>query len=243
MTTKRKTTSMAKYQRYTRVQLASLARKWQKKYATGMKSFTASERAAALRELKWIVKALRAKTIEQIDVKLNALKTQMAKRFDVAINSSKCTSAAIKRLIAKRRQVWTCEKIATLITVCSAFKVSSYKNPVGSAGYKSVTRTKTTRTKTGMRKVSKSVAVKYKKQTSTLKKEVQKLKQRNAFMRIQVAKFRKEVALMQRHYGTLNKAPKKGTVVNLKKVNQDVTNIVRFSNALSNAVSKQRKAG
>ena len=77
-----------------------------------------------------------------------------------------------------------------------------------------------------------------------LKKEITKLKQRNTFMKRLVAKFRKEVAQLQRHYGTLHSKPRWKVVQN-KKVGQEVSNIVSFSNALSNVFTKQqqRKAG
>jgi hypothetical protein len=254
MSTKRKTSTGTRYQRWTSAQLASFAKKWQKKYVSLAKKTAKTvtggmtptqQRTVIQRELKWVAKWLRSKTIAQIDAKLAVLKTQIAKRMCCAVTSSKVTSMAIKRLIAKRRQISNCTKIATLVTICSGIKWSSYKNAVR-AGYVTSKSKMTKKTKKVTKSVTtKYVAAKYKKQTSTLKKEIQKLKTRNSFMRSQVAKFRKEVTQLQRHYGTLTNKTPRGNVVSLKKVDQDVSNIVRFSNALGNALLKkqQRKAG
>ncbi len=247
MATKRKNTTSSKtYQRWTHTQLASTARVWYKKYCTTAKKpvwstsngkTTVQQCATIASNLKTVCKFLRSKTVAAIDVKLKALKTQIANRMGIAVKSSKVTSSAIKRLTAKRMQINNCTKVAKLVTLCTGLKLSSFKNPsVGrrTTGYKSQKSWVGTNTK--------SVTSKYKKQTKTLKKEIQKLKTRNSFMRSQVAKFRREVAQMQRHYGTLTNTTPKWKVIDSKKVGQEVSNIVRFSNALSNAIQK-RKVG
>jgi len=233
--TSKSTYKAKKYARYTGMQLASIARKWQKKIVSLAKkaptwtstkgSKIAKQRRVIQQEIKRVAKFLRAKTISKIDARLKTLKTEVAKRLKVAINSSKVTSSAIKRLNAKRRQISNCATAKELVKLCKGFKVSSYKHPARTKAKKTI---KKSIKKTGS----------YTKQTAKLKKEISTLRQRNTYMQKQVAKFRKDAAQLQRHYGTLSpKAP------NLKLVEKEVSNIVRFSNALNAAVSKQRKAG
>lgn len=262
MSTKRKTTTN-KYQRYTTVQLGSYARKLMTKYASLAKTpaWKTTAGKTPVQQRTWIVgqlkastKVLRSKTLANIDDKLTTLKAQIANRLCLPVSSSKVTSSAIKRLIAKRRQISKVTSIPILVKACTGIKFSSFKNPKASSTRRTTTARRTTskakRTKktkqsrtTTSASVTRKVAAKYKKQTNTLKREIQKLKARNSFMKSQVAKFRKEVTQLQRHYGTLNNVKPRGQVVNLRKVNQDVSNIVRFSNALSNAIQRQRKAG
>ena len=196
-----------------------------------------------------IIKVLRSKTFKAIDARVRTLKVQVAKRIGVAVKSTRATSTAIKRLIAKRRKIAGSKKLAAFVRHCSTLKLSSYKNPksTGSVGRNTTRRTTSrgrTYSTTGTTG-SRSVTTKYKNQTKTLKKEIQKLKQRNSFMKRQVAKFRKEVTQMQSHYGKLKSKTTPWRVVKSKKVTKDVSNIVRFSNALHNAFSgkQQRKAG
>ncbi len=218
MVTKSKRSPTTKYKNYTPTQLSTISRKCQKKVL--MASLTPIQKIAIKRELKWIAFYLRAATIQQINVKLKTLKTQMAKHYGVTVSSPKATSAAIKRLTLKLNQIQRCARVSALIKLCSDVKVSSYTNP----------KTNTTKTSTA----------KYKNQAKSLKKELSKLKQRNAAMKKLVAKFRKEVDQLQRHYGTFHQQkPRLVHSRHTKKVGQDVSNIVRFSNALSNAFTKQ----
>ncbi len=237
MTTKRKTTN--KYQRYTCAQLVPFIKKWQKKHASLAKTASwkttngwtpKQQRAYIAAELKKAAIALRVVTLVQADLKLKALKYDIARQLGVTFNSSKVTSPAIKRLKSTRSQISKCVTVPGIVSKCSSFKVESFKNPTY-VGFSTGTLGSST------------MSAAYSKQTKTLKKEIQKLKQRNTFMKSQVAKFRREVAQMQRHYGTLSTQTPSWSVVNGKKVNQDVSNIVRFSNALNNAILKQRKVG
>lgn len=262
MTTKRKP-SKATYQRLTDKQLVTLIRKWQKKYAALAKKpagkliqgwTPAQIRSAFARELKIVAAILRIKTLKKVDAKLTELKTQHAKHYGYAKNSPLATNATIKRLLAKRRQVLRANGHLPLATIVAALKIESFKNPtfkqrlvraVRKAKAKRVVRKAKRTVKKAIRKAkSKHAFAKvavltsmHKAKTKSLKKEIKKLQQRNAFMRAQVAKFRKEVAQMERHYGSLKSVgtPRLRLVSN-KKVGQDVSNIVRFSNALSNAV-------
>lgn len=228
--TKSKTARTTKYKRTPGKSLATLVKTWQKKlvsWTSTTKGTTVAQRRRVIQqEIKKVAQYLRVKTVAKINARIKTLKTQVAKRLNVAVTSTKVTSSAIKRLTAKGRQISNCANPRRLVKLCKGFKVTSYKNPKAK---KKVSYTKKSTTKkTGN----------FKKQTATLKKEIRVLKQRNTFMQQQVAKFRKDAAQMQRHYGTLsNKTP------HLRVVEKEVSNIVRFSNALNAAVSKQRKAG
>lgn len=249
-TRSRNRSTTRKYQRYTCSQLSSLARKWQKQYNSVAKlpvwkkikgKTPAQQCTIIVKELRAIVKVLRSKTLKVIDTRVKTLKTQIARRIGVAVKSGRATSTAIKRLIVKRRKIVGCKKLAAFVRLCSTLKISSYKNGRTTTYVGKKTKGRAKSYTTGTKSVT---TTKYKNQTKTLKKEIQKLKQRNAFMKRQVAKFRKQVSQMQRHYGSL-KTNKPWRVVKSKKVTQDVSNIVRFSNALSNAFlgKQQRKAG
>jgi hypothetical protein len=260
-TTRRSSTSTKtrKYQRYTTAQLCSIATQLQKTYSTVAKmpvwkkvkgTTTTKYCAKIVRELRAVVKALRKNTVVSIDAKIKTLKTQVAKRIGVAVKSSRATSSAIKRLVAKRRKFINCKKLTTFVKLCSGLKLSSYKNP-SYKGYsktgssKGYTRKTTTARRKTTRGTTKSVTTKYKYQTKALKKEIQKLKQSNSFMKGQVVKFRKQVAKLRRTYGTTSTKRPQWKIVKSKRATQDVSNIVRLSNALSNAfLGKQhRKAG
>ena len=243
-TTKRKTSRTAKYKSTTGRHLATLVKKWQKKLVswTYTKGTTVAQRRRAIQqEIKKVAQYLRVKTVAKINARIKTLKTQIAKRLDVAITSPKVTSSAIQRLTIKCRQIGSCANPRKLVSLCKGLKLTSYKNPkyakkkaTKKTSYKRVSYTKKSTTKKSTTKKTGS----FKKQTATLKKEIRVLKQRNTYMQQQVAKFRKDATQMQRHYGSLsNKTPY------LRVVEQDVSNIVRFSNALNAAVSKQRKAG
>lgn len=263
MTTKRKSTSTAKYQRLSNAQLVTLIRKWQKRYVSlaktpeweTTKGWTPKQlRVVLSREIKRATLVLRVKTLLLLDGKLKELKKQLAKHHDCTINGAKVLKAAvIKRLVAKRRQIAKTTNPATLTTLSAGLKVSKYKNStivtrtiskrkITAKKRTAVKRSTVSKKRSSAKRVGKAAGVKYKKETKTLKKEIQKLKLRNSFMRLQVAKFRKEVAQMQRHYGTLknNSAPKL-RVIATKQVGQDVSNIVSFSNALSNAILRQQR--
>lgn len=250
---KRKTTTN-KYSKYTCAQLVTLIQNGQKRYVLLAKTpawktyngWTPKQQRTILqRELKKVAAVLRAKTLILANVKLKALKLQIARRLGVTVNSSKVTSPAIKRLTLKCRVISNTKNHVTLAKTCSGFKVSSFKNPKATAR---VTKrygsaSKTSRNKRTVHSYSvktATITAKHKKQTKTLKKEIQKLKQRNTFMRSQVAKFRRDVAQLQRHYGSLSNHTPKWKVISNKKVGQEVSNIVRFSNALNNAFLKQR---
>lgn len=232
MVTRSKRSSTTKYKRYTPTELSTVARKWQKRVR--MASVTSTEKTAIKRELKWIAFYLRAATIQQINAKLKTLKSQMAKYYGVKISSPKATSTAIKRLTLKLHKIQECTRVSALIKLCSGVKLSSYTNPKAIKTVRKTTRA--TRTST-----TKASTAKYKRQAKSLKKEISKLKQRNAAMKKLVAKFRKEVDQLQRHYGTFHQQkPRLVHSRHTKKVGQDVSNIVRFSNALSNAFTKQQ---
>jgi hypothetical protein len=248
---KRKTTTMKKtrYHRLTDKQLVSLIRKWQKNFASlaktpewkTVKGWTPKQRRAAFRrEFPVLAAVLRFKILQKIDQRIVDLKTQLARQYGVSVNSPIVTNAAIKRLLAKRKQILGTKNHLTLATTCAALKLASYKNPT----------IRVTKAKRKVAKISKGkkrnafankvIKAKFVKQTKTLKKEIKKLKQRNSLMRSQVAKFRREAAQMQRHYGTLNSTKPRLSLVSNKNVKQDVSNIIRLSNALR-AVYKQPK--
>lgn len=268
MVTKSKRSSSAKYKRSTPAKLSTTARQWQKKFL--MVSKTPSwkitsgvskirQQIAIKRELKLIAFYLRAATIQQINDKLKVLKTQMAKRHGVTVSNPKATSSAIKRLTLKLNQIQSCAKVSALIKLCTAVKLASFKNP--KVATRAVRRTvrktirkarrtnrvnartarRTTRTLARTaRRATRIITTKYKNQANALKKEISKLKLRNTSMKKLVAKFRKEVDQLQRHYGTFHhQKPRLVHSKHNKKVGQEVSNIVRFSNALSNAFAKQ----
>lgn len=217
MVTKAKRRSKNKYTTWSTQKLIKTSRQWQRKAL--VKSLTPMQKIAIKKELKLIALYLRTATIQQINAKIKTLKIQMAKRLGVTVSSPKATSAAIKRLTKQLEQIQYCARVLTLIKLCSDVKLSSYVNP-------KVTKRTTTST--------------YKRQTKAMQKEISKLKKRNAHMKTLVAKFRKEVAQLQRHYGTFHQQkPRLVHSKHTKKVGQEVSNIVRFSNALSNALSKQ----
>jgi hypothetical protein len=228
------------------------------------------QQIAIKREIKLIAFYLRAATIQQINAKLKALKTQMAKRYGVTVNHTKANSVAAKRLTLKLKQIQSSNRVPALIKLCAAIKLASFKNPKATKravrkavrkGIRKARRTtrvnartarRTTRVKNRtarratrtiartVRRSTRAVTAKYKNQANALKKEISKLKLRNASMKKLVAKFRKEVAQLQRHYGTFHhQKPRLVHSKHTKKVGQEVSNIVRFSNALSNAFAKQ----
>lgn len=228
------------------------------------------QQIAIKREIKLIAFYFRAATIQQINAKLKTLKAQMAKRYAVALSHPKATSAAIKRLTQKLNQIERSARVPALIKLCAGIKLATYKNPKAAARAVRRTVRKTIRkarrtnrvnarkarraTRVSIRKArrttrvlarvarrtTKAITAKYQSQAKSLKKEISKLKQRNASMKKLVAKFRKEVAQLQRHYGTFNhQKPRLVHSKHTKKVGQEVSNIVRFSNALSNAFAKQ----
>lgn len=245
---KSKRSTTGKYTRCTPAKLCSLSCQWQKSITTG--KFTPAQKLIAKRELKNIATFLRTSTSKQINEKIKMLQTQMAKRYNVAVTSTKATSAAAKRLKLKLKQIKKTMNVLTLIKLCAAIKLATYKNPKGKKSGTTTTKTRTRNrvksrtTKSRTTTSSRTVTAKYKKQTKSLKKEITKLKQRNTFMKKLVAKFRKEVAQLQRHYGTLHNKPR-WKVVQGKNVGKEVSNIVSFSNALSNVFTKQqqRKVG
>lgn len=255
-TTKRKP-SMTAYQRYEYKQLATIIRNWYKKYTKLAKTpawkttkgwTPAQQRVAFKREIARATFVLRNKLLKEIDLKIKTLKTQAAKFYCVSVNSPKCNTATVRRLNAKRRQISSTANVPAFIKVVTALKLASYKHPASfnSTSYKktTVSKKKKKTKNTGYRTASVLSLTKYRKQTKTLKKEIQKLKTRNSFMKSQVAKFRKEAAQLQRHYGSFNnQAPTKLRVITASQLNKDVSNIIRFSNALNNAVQKQRKVG
>ncbi len=93
------------------------------------------------------------------------------------------------------------------------------------------------------RRLTRAIISKYKSQTKSLKKEVNKLKLHNTSMKKLVAKARKELAHLQRHYGiTHHQKPRlvhSKPTKHSKKGKKEVSNIVRFGNALSHAFAKQ----
>jgi hypothetical protein len=220
-------------------------------------------RAGYARELKVVASVLRIKILKAIDAKIIELKRHeaskavikrlQAKRSQVSRAKSHITLATIvaalklssfkapaSRIGARRTARKAARKIRRTArkigrTVRRTSRKTVRKSRRTAAGRKSATK----RSFFGKPKKT-AISTKYKKQTVSLKKEIKKLKQRNSFMRNQVAKFRKEVAQLERHYGVLsNKKPRLSLVSN-KKVGQDVSNIVRFSNALGNAVTGKR---
>jgi len=260
---------VTKYKRSTPAKLSTTARQWQKKFVMVSKMPASKttggvskirQQIAIKRELKLIAFYLRAATIQQINAKLKVLKTQMAKRYGVTVSSSKATSTAVKRLTLKLNQIQRSDRVSALIKLCAAVKLASFKNP--KATTRTIRRTvrktirkarrtnrvnaRTTRRATRtlartVRRTTRAITTKYKNQAKALKKEIGKLKLRNLSMKKLVAKFRKEVTQLQRHYGTFHH--QKPRLVHhskhTKKVGQEVSNIVRFSNALSNAFAKQ----
>ncbi len=259
MTTRSKRS--ANYTRYTYVKLCTIARQWQKQFATYSKmpawktvsgKTVAQHRVNAARELKKIALVLRTKTVQQCNDKIKTLKSQMATRLAVKVSSSKTNTSAVKRLKAKISQIQSCTRVSTCIKLCTGIKFTSYKNPKVSSPRRGATATKrtSTRRKTAKRAwglsrtrvTGRKSSSKYKRQALTLKKEIRQLRQRNSFMKRVVAKFRNEVSRMRRHYNTLNRKPRLRVITN-KNVGKQVSNIVRFSNALGNAFSRQRKAG
>jgi len=227
------------------------------------------QQIAIKRELKLIAFYLRAATIQQINAKLKVMQTQMAKRYGVSTTHTKANSAAAKRLKVKLNQIQRCARVSALIKLCGGVKLASYKNPkttttrrttrvagrttrrtarVAGRIARRTTRVagrvarRTTRVATrAVTRTTRAVTAKYKSQAKALKKEISKLKLRNTTMKKLVAKFRKEVDQLQRHYGTFHhQKPRLVHSKHTKKVGQDVSNIVRFSNALSNAFTKQQ---
>jgi hypothetical protein len=228
------------------------------------------QQIAIKREIKLIAFYLRAATTQQINAKLKTLRSQMAKRNGVAIRHTKANSPAAKRLELKLKQIQNSNRVPDLIKLCAAIKLASFKNPraakravrrtvrkavrkarrttrvkarTARRATRSANRTirRTTRAATrAITRTTRAVTAKYKSQAKALKKEISKLKLRNASMKKLVAKFRKEVAQLQRHYGTFHhQKPRLVHSKHTKKVGQEVSNIVKFSNALSNAFAKQ----
>lgn len=270
MSTKRKTRKTKNaYQFWTHLKLALAARRLQKKIAKFAKSpavntykgmTTAQQRKAIEKELAKVSTFLRKNTVKSIDTKIKTLKKQVAKQLNVGIASSKATSPAIKRLTAKRSTVSKSKSLPALVKLAAALKLSTYKNPTVKRtkakvkarrtiakvkARRTISKLKRAKTKaTIKRRIISAVSIaKQKKLTLTLKREIQRLKQRNTAMRKLVAKFRADVAQMQRHYGTLSTGKPNLRLVNSKQVGKDVSNIVRFNNALNNVFTKQRKAG
>ena len=259
---KTKRSKNTNYAHYTPSKLLSAAKKWQKKLvayskATAKKKINgktiAAHKAAIQKEMKRIATKLGSATTKQIKAKIKALKTQISKKGHT--RSGLKTSPAIKRLTLKYNQFKKSSKDALkLIKLHKGFKLSSFKNPLlkkKKTKAKTTTRRKSTakrgatkriatgrKSKRGRAVVSKATKAK----ASSLKREITKLKQRNSSMKKLVAKFRKEVAQLQRHYGALSGKKTQLRLVHSKKDGKDVNNIVRFSNALNNAVTKQRKA-
>lgn len=228
------------------------------------------QQIAIKREIKLIAFYLRAATIQQINAKLKALKTQMAKRYGVTVNHTKANSVAAKRLALKLKQIQSSNRVPALIKLCAAIKLASFKNPKATKravrkavrkGIRKARRTTRVKARTARRatrkanrtarrttrtlartarRATRAITAKYQSQAKALKKEISKLKLRNTSMKKLVAKFRKEVAQLQRHYGTFHhQKPRLVHSRHTKKVGQEVSNIVRFSNALSNAFAKQ----
>ncbi len=241
MSTRSKRRATTKYTRYTPVQLCSTISKLQQNWVTVSQWPTwrkvqgvtvAQYRTAIQREIKTVARVLRTKTVQQVTAKIKTLKTQIARRNGVRVSSPKATSSAIKRLTAKLRQIRKATKVSVVVKVCSTVHVSKYKNPKNRTTTPRVATTPTTK-----------VSTKYRRQAKTLKREIRSLKRRNSFMRRLVGKFRRQVSRMQSHYGTLRNKPRRLKVIQGSRVGQEVSNIVRFSNALGNALTKQRTVG
>lgn len=259
-TTTRKTRT-SNYKSYTPTKLIAAARKWQKKLEAFSKSTAkkkingktiSAHKVAVQKEFKKIATYLNSATTKKISAKIKALKTQMAKHHKVKPTSRKATSPAVKSLTLKYKQFKKSgNNLFSLIKLHTGLKLNSFKNPIAKKKKvkKTATRTvkKTAVKRTAKRRAttkslitSKVTTTKSKTQAKVLKKEISNLKKRNVSLRKLVAKFRKEVEQLQRHYGA---SKPRLTLVHSKQVGQDVNNIVRFSNALSNAVTKQRKVG
>jgi len=250
------------YKRCTRTQLISLIKKYQKelykvancpegtKFSGGKTKIQYGRAIKA--QMKVIAQYLRSTTLKEIDWKLKTLVKQRATQLGLPMSSTRVTSSAIKRLKAKRRQIAGVSKISKLITFTKSFKLSTFKNPKfkakkvsGKVGRRVTSKRRTksygksryTRKTTG-----KKTTTKYKTEGKKLRKEISKLKTRNTFLRKQVSKFRKEVGKMQRHFSSLNRTRGGWKVVKGGNVRKEVSNIVRISNALTNAI-EQRKAG
>lgn len=246
------------YKRCTRKQLASLIQQYQRRLyfvarAAEWQTFGGKTRLqhgrVIKKHLKNVSKYLRSQILAEIDWKIRFLTAQMALRYGVPRTSKLATSAAIRRLKLKRRQIEKCVRISTLIMLARGLKLANFKNPKVSKRTVSKRRLKThgRRRTSGRRrprltkKLGFFAAAKYKFETNKLKREIKGLKDRNAFLRKQVVKFRQEAARMQKHYSTLNRTAPRWTVVKGGKFGKDVSNIVRISNALTNAI-EQRKA-
>lgn len=254
--------SVTSYKRYTPVQLASTIRQLQKQFISVAKAnkpvrgkSPQAQLNAIASEIRKVATVLRANVVKQINVKIRTLKTMHAKNLGIKATSPKAFSIAAKRLKLKLAMIKKANRASTLIKLCTALKLSAYKNPI----VKSTTRTRTTTTvrrstrartrkspiatkRTTTRKLAKSPAkmhVHHKRQTKILKKEIHKLKKRNSFMRRLVNQFRRKVAKLKRSYRAANAKPR-WKVVNGK----GTSNVVRFHRSSSATWNKQasRKA-
>ncbi len=236
------------YKRYTPVQLASTIRQLQRHFVQVARTpsgyygrQTVQTRCNAIaREIRKVSGVLRTKTIQQINEKIRLLKRQFASKLGVRVSSPKASSAAVKRLKLKIRQIQKCKRVTPLIKLCTGVKLSKYKNPTVKA-IKTTKRT-TRSTRRTVRRTTKSTSNKkmhaYKRQTKTLKRELHKLKKRNSFMRRLVNQFRRKVAKLQRSYRSANAKPR-WKVVNKKTP----SNVVRFKRQSTWTRQRQRRAG
>lgn len=255
MFAKRKRTKATKYYRYTPVQLVSMIKSKKSEYDRvakypSYKKVSGKTPAQYCRKLEQevhtIATALRNVTVASIKAKIKTLRTQLARAYGVKVSSSRTCSTAVRRLKAKLTKINSCRSITKLMTICKSLKLSSFKNPKVRATATTATRSTYKRRTTARRKTAArrkttartKTAASVSKQSTALKREISKLKQRNTFLRRQVARFRKEAATLQRHYGTLSNKPS-WKVVKSKNVGKQVSNIVRFSNALSHAFNRK----
>lgn len=238
--------SAKSYKRYTPVQLAATIRQLQKQFIKTAKTnkpvkgkSTQAQLNAIATEIRKVATVLRTTVLQQINVKIRTLKTLHAKNLGVKSTSPKAFSAAAKRLKLKIALIKKANRASTLINLCTALKLSSYKNPVVRSTARTIRTRKTVRRASRMFKKSPArMTTHHKRQTKILKKEIHKLKKRNSFMRRLVNQFRRKVAKLKRSYRAAHAKPR-WKVVHGK----GTSNVVRFNRSTTWNRQATRKAG